>query len=90
MAEIDHASGDPGGTADAKLEQADLHGGGAGIESRKRLQAHAGSPSTGYGAATILASAAEAMRAESGSERLVSTIGTRAPSTRPAAVAPAK
>ena len=34
--------------------------------------------------------AAEAMRALSGSARLVSTIGTRAPSTMPAAVAPAK
>ena len=88
VAEIDHAPGDPDGRARAKCKQADLHGGGAGIEGQQGL--HAGNPSTGYGAATILASAAEAMRAESGSERLVSTIGTRAPSTRPAAVAPAK
>ncbi len=72
------------------LEEADLDCRGASIECQQQLRVHDGNPFTGRGAATNLASAADAIRAVGGSARLVSMIGTRAPSTSPAAIAPAK
>ena len=45
VAEIDHAAGEPDGTARVKRKQADLYGGRAGIEGQQGL--HAGNPSTG-------------------------------------------
>lgn len=90
-AEVDDRTRPERGSRLARREEIDLDRRGAGVEGEQEIGTHDhGSPASGCGAATGLASAAEAIRAVSGSVRLVSTIGMRAPSTIPAALAPAK
>ena len=87
-AEVDDTLADASGACLFAGENADLHRRRAGIERQQQFLAHALSPSAAARlAATSLASAAEAMRTLRLSERLVRMIGTRAPSTRPAASA---
>ena len=89
---VDHALADRFEMPPFHGEQADLDGRRTGVERDQQLGAHAAVPaaSRSLRPTSNFARAAEAIRAASGSERLVSTIGTRAPSTIPAAVAPAK
>lgn len=90
-AKVDHPLGHPADNGRIDLEEADLDRRGTGIEREQQLRVHDDdSPFTDRGAAANLASAADVIRAARESARLVSTTGTRAPSTRPAAVAPAK
>ena len=88
ITEVDHARGKRAGPGNLQCIKAELDGRRAGIEGQDQIARHAFTSALRI--ATSFASAAEAMRADKGSARLVSTIGTRAPSTSPAAVAPAK
>src|ERR1700687_72830 len=89
--EIDHALADSRGIASHDAEHSDLDRRGARIEGKQEWgTTHDRTRSRWVRSATSLASATEARRTRRLSARLVRMIGMRAPSTRPAASAPAK
>lgn len=90
FSEIDHPACQSAGHGAIDLKQTDFNRRGTRIKGDQQIGAHDGRPFMARGSATSLASAADAIRVVMESDRLVNTIGTRAPRTRPAAVAPAK
>src|ERR1700722_11810633 len=74
-----------------RLEDGELQAGGARVERQHRIgQTAVSRPVRCAACAISTATAQEAMRADSASARLVRMIGTRAPTTTPAASAPAR
>src|SRR6185369_13951448 len=73
--------------ANERVEQRELDAGGAAVEDENGFGAH-GRSSRLPPRADTSATAHDAMRDSRGSARLVSTMGTRAPSTMPALAAP--
>ncbi|ABA53469.1 hypothetical protein BURPS1710b_A1059 [Burkholderia pseudomallei 1710b] len=88
--EIDLAAPERRGFAVRDAVEADLQRRRAGVEREQQRLAHDASAPARVLSATSFASAADAMRTRRLSARLVRMIGSRAPSTRPAASAPAK
>ena len=90
VAQVDDAAAETARAVRLDRKQTELDRRGAGIEGQQNIAVHGvGSPAFRRTAAS-LASAAEASRTFSESDRLVRMIGTRAPRTRPAASASAR
>jgi len=90
VAQIDHPASDAARSVRLDCKLAELDSRGARVESQQNVAVHGvGNPDFRRLDAS-LASATDASRTFCESERLVRTIGTRAPSTRPAASAPAR